>query len=153
MHRTMPFRTRSQLEDEIKRRGIQVRSFGAPATPEEIAAAERQLSQRLPDALRELYLAFNGVIHRLGSPFLLDLHGPHGLVHDNRVFRLEEAKPSWIQSAILFGCNGLGDYWAINPEKTSEILKWRPIDGEDYDVDGSAVLDVWEKMQLFGHHS
>jgi hypothetical protein len=143
----MPIDSRAELEGEIRWRGIAITSFGQPCSDEQIADAERQLGQALPVALRRLYHAFDGFRGPTNAAFLWPLFGDNGLVRSNLHGRKEPWAPRWCGQVIIFGDNGVGDYWGINLTEPAGVVEWRPIDGEEFSIAGPSILNVWEREQ------
>ncbi|HEX4793150.1 MAG TPA: SMI1/KNR4 family protein [Humisphaera sp.] len=143
----MKRRTRQQLIAELKKRGIEIKSLGPSAKPDKIARAARELAQEIPPTLQEIYRAFNGLRGTTNAGFLWPLFGDQGMVPYNTFIRQQEFSPSWISDVIFFGGNGIGDYWGINVKRPSKVLAWRPIDGEEFEIAGRSIIDVWEKEQ------
>ncbi|HZF35507.1 MAG TPA: SMI1/KNR4 family protein [Candidatus Angelobacter sp.] len=138
---------RAEIEAEIRGRGIAITSCGQPCPEERIADAERQLSQALPAALRRLYSAFDGFRGPTNAAFLWPLFGDNGLVRFNLLGRRDPWAPSWHGRVILFGDNGVGDYWGLPVSDPAGVMEWRPIDGEAFSIAGASILEVWERAQ------
>ena len=76
--------------------------FGAPATLEAIATAERLLGHELPLQVRNLYLEFDGFHGPTNAPFLFPVlerprPGAESLVTYTLFFRGEDYFPDWLQ--------------------------------------------------------
>ena len=138
---------RAEIEAEIGRRGIAITSFGQPCEEREIANAEQQLGHALPVALRRLYRAFDGFRGPGNAVFLWPLFGDDGLVRRGLFGRSQRWAPSWHGRVILFGDNGVGDYWGLHVTGQTGVMEWRPIDGEAFSIAGPSILDVWESEQ------
>jgi hypothetical protein len=138
---------RAEIEAEIRRRGIAITSFGQPCAERQIADAEGQLGHALPAALRRLYRAFDGFRGPANTAFIWPLFGDAGLVRLNLFGLSRPWAPSWHGQVILFGDNGVGDYWGLPVTDRTGVMEWRPIDGEAYLIARPSILDVWEREQ------
>jgi hypothetical protein len=129
-------------------RHCRVTSFGPPCSPEQIEEASRKLALRFPDALRSLYLAFDGLRGPTNAAFLWSLAK---VVDQNLFVREEEWAPSWLRRVIIFGDDGIGGtigiQWAIDPDHTDQIIEWCLGSLSDRPIGGSTVFEVWRREQ------
>jgi len=106
-------------------------TFGPPATPEELDAAERTLGVRLPADVRELLSEFNGVWYttdisreRSGRPEIayLDIH--YMAVKVPEYFRSWGEEWRWLTEQLakvvyVYQSNGFGDLFGVCAEDIS----------------------------------
>jgi hypothetical protein len=124
---------------------------GPPCAASDVAQAEIDLGERLPDDLRELYRSFDGFCGPTSAQFLWPLFGPSGLVEMNRHLRTGAEFPrELVLCSVFFGDPGYGDLWGISSCAPGKIIKWSPSWGADFEVAGDALLDVWiAEKQLY----
>src|SRR4051794_353112 len=93
--------------------------FGSPCSASEIERAELMLKQRIPDLLRELYLAFDGFYGPASTSFFWPLFSSeempgYGLVDSNLGLREDTVShyPAFVFDTLFFGGNER--IWGIN---------------------------------------
>lgn len=119
--------------------------FGPPCTTEQIAKAEEKLGLRLPDALRELYLAFDGFRGPTNAQYLFPLlscsDGGSSLCETTLFFR------SWEQvdlsHFIFFGSSSADENWALSVDEPKKIIAYHHHMEDEYEHAGSDILQVY----------
>ncbi len=123
--------------------------LGAPCTKADLYRAEILLGEPLPPVLRELYLAFDGLLGSTDAGFFWPLFGPEGLVEMNRFFRSNDLFPQELVSQCLFfGDNGCVPQWGIKRDLPGKVIQWDAEWGTDFEVLGDSPLDVWKSEKL-----
>ena len=118
--------------------------FGTPCTEAEISRAEEALGELFPAALRELYLAFDGFRGPTNARFFWPLFGPEGLVYMNQFYRCDDLFPhELVAQCLFFGDEGTGPQWGFKRDLPGKIVRWDAEWGDDFEVVGENVLEVW----------
>jgi hypothetical protein len=128
--------------------------FGPPCSEAEIRRAEEALGERVPSALRELYLAFNGFLGPTDAVFFWPLFahesGAGGLVEMNLFFRTEDIFPQELVSRCLFfGDNGIGHSWGLHRDRPGQVIKWDARWGNEFEIAGDTPLAAWLAEKRF----
>ena len=140
--------TEPQVSPADVRRHFAGYPFGEPCTEDQLARAESLLRQPIPPVLRRLYLDFNGFLGPTNASFFWPLCDPKpgdiALVEMNRFFRDETVFPQELTSKCLFyGDAGIGGQWGLKNDLPGKIILWNAEWGEDYEVVGTDLLQVW----------
>ena len=122
--------------------------FGAPCSDDDLAEAERRLSQSLPPDLRILYRHFNGFIGPTHAAFLYPLLHKlselgTSLVEFNFFLRGQDYCPDFVQECIFYGDNGCGPSWGLLPKEPGKVIVWDAEWGKDYEIAGHDIFEVW----------
>ena len=118
--------------------------FGEPCAEADIRRAELALGEPLPQALRELYLAFDGFRGSTNAGFFWPLFGRVGLVEMNQFYRGDDIFPiELISQCLFFGDNGCGPQWGFKRDLPGKVIQWDAEWGADFEVAGDSPLDVW----------
>jgi hypothetical protein len=123
-------------------------SFGEPASDAELAGAENELGEAIPDVLKQLYLAFNGFRGPTNAAFLWPLsprvEDELSLTATNRWLRdEEEPRPGFARQYLFFGDAGIGSMWGIDKSPPGKVILWDPEWGEDFEDAGADPLEAW----------
>jgi hypothetical protein len=117
------------------------RRFGAPCTPEQIAAAEAKLGIRMPDPLRELYLAFDGFRGPTNAQYLFPLVSctdrGSSLFEMTRFFR--DWKLVNLSRFVFFGLSTADENWGISVDDPRKIIAYHHHMEDKYEVVGSDI--------------
>lgn len=120
--------------------------FRPPCTEEDLILAEESLGQRVPPAIRSLYLAFDGFRGPTNARFMWPLFGRDGLVEFNRFLRSGREFPkAFVSSCLFYGDAGIGDMWGIKDDLPGSVIRWNASWGEDFEEAGATPIDVWLK--------
>jgi SMI1 / KNR4 family (SUKH-1) len=120
--------------------------FSSPATEDAISEADSALGIRLPDQLRVLYLECDGFREDKGNAKYL-----FSLTHEDFIgslvsitkFLWTEVKTPGLKSFVFFGSSSGDEFWGINIERPTEIIVHHHNMGDQYEVVGSTICDVW----------
>jgi hypothetical protein len=128
-------------------------TFGSAVSEAEIAEAERQLGNKLPGELRDLYLEFDGFLGPTAAPFLFPIlrqpqAGGESLTTYTQFFRAEVGMPEWVQQAIVVGDNGTGTGWFILLSEGNRLVRW-DAEWEEYEPVEGNLLDEWRREKAF----
>jgi len=120
--------------------------FGSRCAEADVAHAEQILGSRLPPAIRDLYLAFDGFQGPTNARFMWPLLGKDGLVEFNLFLRNGSEFPkSFGSSCVFYGDAGIGDMWGIKDDLHDRVIRWSASWGEDYEESGATPLEAWLK--------
>ncbi len=119
--------------------------FSAPATPDDLSVCESLLGYRLPEDLRLVLAAANGITDETGTDVLWN---SSRIAESNAFFR---TSPEFIQlympfeSLVFFADAGDGDQFGVSTRGNLEIYRW------DHENDSrvwvaSTVLDFLERF-------
>jgi SMI1 / KNR4 family (SUKH-1) len=120
--------------------------FSSPATDEQIARVEAELSLRLPDQLRRMYFECDGFREDRGNAkyllSLLDDDYIGSVVTVTRCMWTEFETPD-LRPFVFFGCASGGETWGISPQRPDQIIAYHHHMEGEYEVVGSDIADVW----------
>ncbi len=127
--------------------------FGNPCSLTELERAESILKQRLPDSLRELYLAFDGfygpaLTSFFWPLFISDDRPGYGLVDSNLALREDTVSgyPEFVLETLFFGGNER--IWGIKHDQPDQIIEWDAWDS-GFKIVGRTPLEVWLAEKKF----
>jgi len=135
--------------DALRRLKSAVRelSMAAPCPEPKIQTAEKRLGQRLPDVLRAVYKITNGFCGPTGAQFLWPIgRQRQSLVGLNLFFR-QDLFPPMVRNWVLFGDEGGGAMWAIDPKKPDQVIRWDAEWGDDFEIAGQDPFEAWARKQ------
>jgi hypothetical protein len=119
--------------------------FGPPCSPEQIATAEAKLGMRLPESLRELYLAFDGFRGPTNAQYLLPLlscaDGGSSLCDMTLILR--NSKRVDLSRFVFFGSSSADECWAVSVDQPKKIIAYHHHMEDEYDLAGSDILEVF----------
>lgn len=123
-------------------------SFGDPCTPQQLAEAESELRQPIPETLRSLYSNFNGFLGPTDAQFFWPLfklsEWKLGLVDMNRFLRDDPIFPQVLMSQCLFyGDAGIGPLWGLKADLPGQVILWDAEWGDDFEIVGTDIVGVW----------
>ena len=119
--------------------------FGPACTSEDITRAEAKLGVRLPSALKDLYLSFDGFRGPTNAQYLFPLlsctDGGSSLCDMTLFFR------SWEQidlsRFIFFGSSSGDECWGISIDDPKKIIAYHHHMENEYEVAGSEIFQVY----------
>lgn len=121
--------------------------FSPPAKEASLSAAEEALGLRLPAVLRRLYLECDGFREDKGNAkyllSLLDDDVIGSVVRITRHFR-DQSRPD-LMRFVFFGASSGDEWWAIHVERPTEIIVYAPGMGDEYEVAGTDLVEVWKE--------
>jgi len=119
--------------------------FGSPCTPEQIAAVEEKIGLRLPEPLRELYLAFDGFRGPTNAQYLFPLaqctDGGSSLREMTLLFR--DWKLVDLSSFVFFGSSSGDECWGISVDDPKKIIAYHHHMEDEFEYAGSDILQVY----------
>ncbi len=127
---------------------MRVESFGPPADPAAIAAAEHRLGVTFPSWLRDLYLSCDGFVGPTSWPYLLPLGGRDGLIEFTQFLRGEFWTPRWLNRAVVFGTDlGSGTSTVNFCALDGDLIEWCLGDGAEFTRFEGTVFDLYRREQ------
>lgn len=101
-------------------------TLGEPASVSDLTHAESALGTRLPDLLRDLYLAMNGVFDAPGQWHVI--WPLDRVVAQNLHAYNNEGSPR--DEYVGFGDDGTGNQFCVRRNRCDEVVYWNPIDND-----------------------
>jgi hypothetical protein len=132
------------------RRAFSQYAMGASCTPEDIAAAERQLGHALPPVVAELYREMDGFLGPTNAQFMYPLlqdrtNASRSSLVGMTLFLRSEDFPGFLGRAVAIGDAGTGPFWLVFLDEPDKVALWDAEWGDDLEWLEGGLLDVWLK--------